>query len=380
MKAEPDDHDAPSIGLRELLRKAGIDRNDLGEGFGEGDQAYADLLYHLTRMRFSVEDSLRYWKGIISNLEKLNAAQGRDVGLRVAICDYFQNHHPKLRSPILVERKFLLRKESDSLVDELTGLYNRHYFKKSLHREIERFKRFQHRFSLIMLVLDDFRQIAETHGQPGCEEVLRAVARTLDETARDTDHIVRYDTDTFGLILPETNCDQSLAAAERLRQTLERAPVRLNDTPVTLTASLGVACFPEDAINAKTLLERIEKALDEAKRTGNCVFSFSGKDAGATGKAPDRNPVTATVLRVTSRSMHCQSSTVILPGMEVDIVVPGEHPGESDTHLGCRVMRVLRRECQAAEGPCNFTMPLEVVTAEERRVLLHGYLFNDRPG
>ncbi|MDP3427196.1 MAG: GGDEF domain-containing protein, partial [Humidesulfovibrio sp.] len=264
--------------IRELLRRAGLSEDTLISELGDGDQAYADALYLLTRMRFAPDDSRCYWSEAVRHMEGLALALGRDVGLRVAMCDYFMNLHPLMREPVIVEVLVLLQKERGALVDELTELYNRRYFNDAIQREVERFKRFAQRFSLVMLDVDHFKRFNDSYGHPVGDDALKNVAAALRETARTFDHVVRYGGEEFALILPHTDAEQATAAAERLRQAVENRPVMVEANPVRLTVSLGVATFPEDAINARDLVARADEALYDAKLTRNRVCSYTEKN------------------------------------------------------------------------------------------------------
>lgn len=361
--------------MPELLRRAGVDSRHVGVELGQGDEAYADLLFHLTRLRFAPEEARCFWGEIVLHMQGLSLALGRDVGLHVAMCDYFLNLHPKMREPVLVEVQLLLQKEKGALVDELTGLYNRRYFNDTIHREVERFKRFGQLFSLIMLDVDRFKPLNDTYGHVAGDEALKAVAKALHDTARDIDHVVRFGGDEFVLILPHTDCDPAVEVAERLRRTVEKLRVPVGNKLVTLTVSQGVACFPGDANTARELLHRADQALLEAKRVRNSVFSYTGRigepsraplDLTLQCDCPGQGPVAVKVLSVSSCGVLCQSDTAILPGTRVEIVVPGDKPGSSGLRLGCSVVRLER---EAKGGQYEITMPLDVAGEKERQAL-----------
>jgi diguanylate cyclase (GGDEF)-like protein len=365
---------APDV--RELLRRAGVGDSTLDTELGQGDQAYADALYLLTRMRFTPEESRCYCEEIILHLEGLNLALGRDVGLRVAVCDYFMNLHPRMREPVIVEVQVLLQKEKGALVDELTGLYNRRYFNDAIHREVERFKRFGQRFSLIMLDVDHFKRFNDTYGHVAGDDALQAVSGVLRDTARTFDHVVRYGGEEFALILPHTHADQAMAAAERLRRAVEKRPVQVQGTPVVVTVSLGVACFPEDAINARELVSRADEALYEAKTNRNSVCAYTEKNRhfpraplGLTVllNGPNHEPVMVRVLNISFGGMLCQSPAAILPGTRVEIVLAGKHPGAPSLRLSCRVVR-LERESEGS--PYGIALSFEGIGEEVRRALV----------
>jgi diguanylate cyclase (GGDEF)-like protein len=360
----------------ELLRRAGLSESTLISELGEGDQFYADALYLLTRMRFAPEDSRCYWSEGVRHMEGLALALGRDVGLRVAMCDYFMNLHPLMREPVIVEVQVLLQKERGALVDELTELYNRRYFNDAIQREVERFKRFAQRFSLVMLDVDHFKRFNDTYGHPVGDDALKNVAAALRETARTFDHVVRYGGEEFALILPHTDADQATAAAERLRQAVENRPVMVEGKAVRLTASLGVATFPEDAINARDLVARADEALYDAKQARNRVCSYTEKNRqfpraplGLTMlfASPGSEMVTVRVLNISFGGMLCQSPAAVLPGTQVEAVLDSDHPGASERRLRCRVVR-LEREDEG--GPYEIARIFDGIDDEVRRALV----------
>lgn len=366
--------------VRELLHRVGLSAEDLPEGRIDGDQAYAEALYLLTRMRFGVEESLCFWHEILVHHEGLNLILGRDVGIRVAVCDYFMNLHPKMRDPVIVEVKVLLQKEKGALVDELTGLYNRRYFNDAISREVERFKRFGQRFSLIMLDVDHFKNFNDSYGHLAGDDALKAVGTVLRETARTFDHVVRYGGEEFALILPHTDNAQAMAAAERMRCAIHGNVIRVNGQDLRVSVSLGAATFPEDAINARELVNRADEALYEAKRTRNtsCSFSernrrfprspinlvvlFTGKDA-----ALDSKPVAVTAMNVSFGGMLCLSQVPLLPGTQVEVALDVESPGTRGLRVAARVVR-LERETDS--GSYQVALSFELGTQEQRRDLV----------
>jgi len=367
-------------GIQDLLLQIGLSVADLPDGRIDGNQAYAEALYLLTRMRFGVEESLCFWDEILRHHQGLNLILGRDVGIRVAVCDYFMNLHPKMRDPVIVEVQVLLQKEKGALVDELTGLYNRRYFNDAIGREVERFKRFGQRFSLIMLDVDHFKRFNDTYGHLAGDDALKAVSSALRDAARTFDHVVRYGGEEFALILPHTDSSQAIAAAERMRCAVNAQPIKVGAEEVHISASLGAATFPEDAINARDLVSRADEALYEAKRTRNtsCSFSernrrfprspinlvvqFTGNDNAAAFK-----PVTVTAMNVSFGGMLCLSTVPMLPGTQVDVALDVEAPSTRGLHVAARVVR-LERESEA--GSYQVALSFDLGTQEQRRDLV----------
>lgn len=155
-----------------------------------------------------------------------------------------------------------------ALRDPLTGLCNRTALGEALEQEVHRAHRYGHTLSLVMLDVDHFKQINDTHGHMAGDAALKAIAALIRETVRDTDLAFRFGGEEFVLLLNETPASGALIVAERLRQALARRPLRLSDgTELALTASLGVAELQADS-NGHCLLEAADAAMYRAKRAG----------------------------------------------------------------------------------------------------------------
>ena len=158
----------------------------------------------------------------------------------------------------------------DSVTDELTGLSNRRGFEEALALEMERARRFGTKLGLVLLDLDDFKQINDGYGHQQGDMVLRDVARVLRETAREIDYPVRYGGEEMAVLLPETDLEGALRFAERLRMRIAALQIRRLDAPGTLrvTTSCGVAAMPDTAVDDRGLVAAADVALYEAKRAG----------------------------------------------------------------------------------------------------------------
>lgn len=154
--------------------------------------------------------------------------------------------------------------------DELTGLFNRRYFREAIDKEISRAIRHKHPFSLIFLDIDFFKQYNDSHGHPAGDKALRMLAMILRNRARKSDLVVRYGGEEFVLLLPETDADGARRLADIIRRSVEAYPFpgRSSQPDGKLTISLGIASCPHDGRDADTLIERADKALYDAKHTG----------------------------------------------------------------------------------------------------------------
>lgn len=158
----------------------------------------------------------------------------------------------------------------ESVTDELTGLSNRRGFDDALVLELERARRFGTKLGIVLLDLDNFKQINDNYGHLQGDVVLREVARVLRETAREIDYPVRYGGEEMAVLLPETDVEGALRFAERLRERIADLQIHRPHAPETLhvTASCGVAAYPDVAVDGAGLVAAADAALYEAKRAG----------------------------------------------------------------------------------------------------------------
>jgi diguanylate cyclase (GGDEF)-like protein/PAS domain S-box-containing protein len=158
-----------------------------------------------------------------------------------------------------------------SIVDHLTGVYNRRYFDQKLAEEISRASRYGRDLTLIMLDVDHFKEINDRMSYRQGDLVLVETARLFRSQTRDADMVCRYGGDEFVILLPETGYEQALAKAETLRQT-----VRSRDftntidpaQPLRLSLSIGVTAHHPEIRTADEMLRSADEALHHAKRSG----------------------------------------------------------------------------------------------------------------
>ncbi len=151
--------------------------------------------------------------------------------------------------------------ERMAATDGLTNLANRTTFTAALERELARSTRSGQPMSLVMFDLDEFKQVNDQHGHQAGDQALRNVAEAL--ACRDLDTAARYGGEEFVVILPDCGPERSVQVAERLRAAVAGAAAAR-----ALTASAGVASYPADAIDLKTLIRAADDALLISKRTG----------------------------------------------------------------------------------------------------------------
>jgi diguanylate cyclase (GGDEF)-like protein len=157
----------------------------------------------------------------------------------------------------------LERVQQMAVTDGLTQLANRRSFDRSLDRELTRAVRMDGRLSVVLLDIDNFKLLNDSHGHVAGDAVLRQVAAALQECGREYDTIARYGGEEFAAVLPGCSSGLAMQVAERLRAAVEEAP-----TEVPVTASAGVATYPYDGIDVAGLLSAADQALYASKRGG----------------------------------------------------------------------------------------------------------------
>jgi diguanylate cyclase (GGDEF)-like protein len=153
-------------------------------------------------------------------------------------------------------------------VDALTGLLNRQQMGSILETEAERASRYRFSTSLVMIDLDHFKQINDTHGHARGDAVLRAFARILRQGTRRVDHMFRYGGEEFLSVLPHIPKENAKIYAERIRRTTAENLHLLAKLDEPLTISLGIAALPDDGQDIGQVLEKADAALYRAKEAG----------------------------------------------------------------------------------------------------------------
>jgi diguanylate cyclase (GGDEF)-like protein len=188
---------------------------------------------------------------------------------------------------ISLENGFLYKKmETMATTDGLTGLTNHRSFQQRFEDLLQRAQRHNHKVALLLCDVDHFKKVNDTYGHPIGDEVLRRVARVLQEVPRKIDIPCRYGGEEFAVLLDNVDVEQARAVADRIRVEISKVVVESDKGPLSVTESVGVAAFPDDGRDRATLIERADLALYHAKHTGrNRVVTWAEALAAKTKKA-----------------------------------------------------------------------------------------------
>ena len=162
--------------------------------------------------------------------------------------------------------------------DPLTGLFNRRRFHEELERTLALSEPQGASGALFFLDLDQFKYVNDTLGHIAGDDLLKSVANALRQRLRDTETIGRLSGDEFAILLPNTGGDQAMIVADDLMECLRRHIAVVGGHPVTVTASMGVALFPEHGDNSRDLLARADLAMYRAKEQGRNGWSLYHPD------------------------------------------------------------------------------------------------------
>jgi len=231
------------------------------------------LLFHtLWRIRFlarNVEDTLTRL-GQPQNVPNADEVENLS-GSFLNILEELKKKLTELESHSDELAKLNRRLVEMTIIDELTGLYNKKHFRTRLQEEIDRVVRYHRTLCLLMIDIDDFKAVNDAYGHLTGDEVLRDVGRIMHSSVRPCDIVARYGGEEFSIILPECTLEEGLQVAEHLRLTIAEhdfLAVRGLGKQLRITASFGIAPRSDTVEDIDTLINRADSFLYQAKRLG----------------------------------------------------------------------------------------------------------------
>lgn len=175
-----------------------------------------------------------------------------------------------------------------AITDSLTGLFNRRHFNQQLEENVGRAQRYEETLALVFVDLDHFKEVNDRFGHHAGDRCLQALSNTLRESVRDSDQIARIGGEEFAVLLIRADRQLALSIAQRLHERIDNLILEEDPPlPVNLTASLGVAFFPDDGDDPKSLMRAADRALYTAKRLGRNRVALAADRPPAESGAED---------------------------------------------------------------------------------------------
>jgi diguanylate cyclase (GGDEF)-like protein len=168
-----------------------------------------------------------------------------------------------------------------SILDPLTGLYNRRFLEEVLERQIAIAERYEQSLSVIMIDIDHFKTFNDSHGHAFGDNALKLVSKIILMTVREADTVARYGGEEFIVVLPNTELNVTCILAEKLRAAIEQCTITNNNgISEGVTISLGVSSYPSIAYTMEELIESSDNALYQSKMKGRNMVTSAKRDMG----------------------------------------------------------------------------------------------------
>ena len=162
--------------------------------------------------------------------------------------------------------------------DRMTNLFNKYFFIDKLKKQITYSKRYNTKFSLLMIDIDDFKKVNDTYGHTVGDEALKFVAFKVVSSIRENDMAARYGGEEFITLLLESGPEDAYAVAERMRNAVEEEVFEIDDIKFNLSISIGVASYPKDATKWLELIKTADERLYTAKNIGKNIVVGSNEN------------------------------------------------------------------------------------------------------
>jgi len=192
----------------------------------------------------------------------------RDVTERKQVEKRLRYVNDKLQGQLIEIGILQSKLREQAIRDPLTDLFNRRYLEETLDRELSRASRENYPVCIIMIDIDHFKRINDTYGHEAGDLVLKAIANTLSEQSRRGDFACRYGGEEFVVVMPNISLEIAYERAEDLRQSLTFLSVPYEYYQLSVTISMGIACYPENGQTREIILRAADRAMYAAKEAG----------------------------------------------------------------------------------------------------------------
>lgn len=226
----------------------------------------SDVVDHNAKMKAISEDLA----GIDRQSAEANGAVFSALDQMIAANNQLQERLAQAEKQLATQAAEIKAHESEARTDSLTSLPNRRAFDDELKRRLSEWERKRIPCTLVLLDIDFFKKLNDTHGHQAGDEVLRQVAKVLKAQSRESDLPCRYGGEEFAVILPTTDAASARAMGERIRAAIEESVTQYEGKTLKVTCSLGLSQF-ESSDDVSQLIRRADEALYASKNAGrNC--------------------------------------------------------------------------------------------------------------
>ncbi len=228
------------------------------------DEIYSDIFLRLTHRYFSDEVARLFWLRVLNHRDELIIRLKRDPGLIVSCLDYLTNIENILVDATIIEEGKSQYIITTNLIDNMTSLFIRSVFDVFIKKETDFSVRTKTPLALMMIDLDDFKEVNDNFGHQAGDNVLSVIGGLILESIRKMDIACRYGGEELAVIMPNTDLSSSKIIAERIRKKIEEYEF----DGFKVTASIGLSIFDSNANNTIDLVYLADKALYKAKMDG----------------------------------------------------------------------------------------------------------------
>jgi len=225
---------------------------------------YSNIFLYLTHKIFSEDEAKQLWVNVLNHRKNLIEALSRDPGIVVSCLDYMTNYEPILKDAKIIEKgksDYIL---SSTLIDNLTNLYIRNVFDVVLDKEYNLSVRKELPMSVLMIDIDNFKNVNDIYGHSEGDQVLRQIGNIINLSIRSMDFAARYGGEEFIIIMPNTSMLFACKVGELIRKRV--FDKYYGDRAVSI--SVGVSELDTTVRNCSELIIRADKALYYAKKQG----------------------------------------------------------------------------------------------------------------
>jgi diguanylate cyclase (GGDEF)-like protein len=192
----------------------------------------------------------------------------RDVTERKHVEKRLRYVNDRLQTQLIEIGLLQSKLREQAIRDPLTDLFNRRYLEETLDRELARATREDYSVCVIMIDLDHFKRVNDTYGHEAGDKVLKTLAFTLSEQCRRGDFACRYGGEEFVIVMPNITTDIAYERAENIRRYLNSMSVPYGPYNLTITISMGIACYPVNGDTRESILHAADQAMYGAKEAG----------------------------------------------------------------------------------------------------------------